>query len=280
MNSKILIFITIAGLFFSFGCVKKVGTKTDTNTTTTTSNNNPVNNNPNPTPTYGPTPGGGGSVDPSCYAAGVGTQNIEYYTLPAVLGHGVTCATSCTKSGSTYTPSGCTPGCTATDSAYTLNGPGILWSSKTDPQIDDSYNQQIFLTDSRFNVRVLAKQSPGGGPYNNVFDNYGKKCAYDYLAYTKLRVTVKVTTQGGSPFSQTHVFDNIPVGQCSGVHSYTIPTSSQPLVIQVTKVEFDYACTQSGGSNPAFCPFYPVYPHDCWELELQLSTDSTKDIPH
>ena len=103
------------------------------------------------------------------------------------------------------------------------------------------------------------------------------------LPYTKLQVKVGVKTQGAFTYNSTYTFNDIPVDGCSGVHSFSVPQSAQPLIIEVLNVKWDYSCTydkmQNFNDSPR-CPWDYVWPNDCYEIGLQLSTDYTKDMPH
>ena len=76
---------------------------------------------------------GGSSRDSDnseCYADGTGENSNNYITISPIIGKG-------------------------------KNSGSVQWSSQDDPNFQGSGDQEIFLTDSRLNIRVLANPSPG-----------------------------------------------------------------------------------------------------------------------
>lgn len=195
----------------------------------------------------GSTPPGGGSLNPGCYAEGTGPQANDYYTLPNIVAHG---------SGSNV----------------------VQWSTATDPRLQNPSDQNITLTDGRFNVRVIALPSPGQG-----VDSYGNSCQYMALPYTKLRVKVGIRVPGSSTYVSTYTFDNIPVNNCSSVREFNLPQINNPFIVEVLETKWDYSCiayAQEGfPDHPTACPWDYVWTNDCFEVQVQIATSYTKDIP-
>jgi len=218
-----------------------------------------------PTPAPGFTPGSvdtgsgtgtgssGGTVDTSCTAPGTGNQPFDYYTLPSIIAHG--------KSSGV-----------------------VAWSSATDPRLQTPTAQNMFVTDARFQVRVLAHSSPG-----KAIDTYNNVCTMEALPYTRLQVKVGLKLPGAATYFSTYTFDytnnaEIDVNGCSPSHSFTIPPHTGPLVVEVMNAKWDYSCTWDKAmgvpeSSSSYCPWGLVWVHDCYEITLQVATDYTKGLP-
>ena len=192
-----------------------------------------------------------GSSSDSCYSPGVGEQANEYYTVNSIIAHG-----------------------------ETHNGASVHWSSATDLSFAvNTYDQNIFLTDSRLKLRVLVLPQPSKG----TTDSYGRVCEYARGPYTKLKFRLNVRTKNSTrPFFVRNLSD-VPVDGCTEVIEVTnIPMSNDPFVVEISNVQWDYSCTYAyavNDSNPEnYCPYYNVWNPDCFELALQVSTDYTKDF--
>ncbi len=152
----------------------------------------------------------------------------------------------------------------------------VVWSSSHFPS---QINQQIFRSEDRFNLRVVVREPPKKG----TFDSNGSKCSLHPVAYQSLQIGVILRTHEGSPGrGEYHFFEEIPVGCASRVHQFSVPRSSYPLVVEIKNVEWDWSCeyySQQGYNTENFCPFAPVWANDCVQIELQFSTDGTKDLP-
>ena len=194
----------------------------------------------------------GGSTTGSssdCYAAGTGDSSNNYITISPIIGKG-------------------------------NEGSGVVqWSSKDDPNFQGSGDQEIFLTDSRLNIRVLANPSPGQGETTST----NEECKMLPINYQKLQVKVGIKVEGAYGYQSTHIFDDIPVDGCSEVHEFSIPQSSEPFIIEILDVKWDYSCTYAKDVNDSnyeiYCPFSFVWANDCFSVGLQVATDHTKDIP-
>lgn len=228
-------------------------TTKSTKKTTTTDSSSGVVWNPNTgtwvTPTVTPTPTPTYTVSTSgsaCTGAGIGTQQtIEYYKIKPIIG----------KGSRTYGQ--------------------VLWSNLSDPAWK---SKGYFKSDSRLNIRLLAKASPG-----QAYTNYGVACPYASMPYKKLQVTIGVKAPGASNYSSIETLESA-VGDCSGVAELNPPVNADKFQIDVFNVKWDYDCdvfyaNASTADKAAYCPYSYVWPNDCFEIELQVSTDYTKDMP-
>jgi hypothetical protein len=244
----ILLTLVFTHLIF-IGCTKESTSTSSSSSTTTTTSDNGSTSDDSATSDDSTDDSSTSSVD--CTADGEGDQSSSYYNLD-ITAHG-------------------------------LGKGGVVWSSETAPDFQSSDAQNIFVTDSRFNIRVLAHPSPG-----KTTDSYNKSCVYDALNYSKLKLKIGVRTQGSSSYSDTFTFENVLVDSCSEVHEFSVPQTSDPLVIEVLDAEFDYTCqvyVNSGYDEDdpdlaSYCPYWHVPKLDCFQIGIQLSTDYTRDIPH
>lgn len=188
-------------------------------------------------------------IDTGCYANGVGESSNNYITISPIIGKG-------------------------------KNSGVVQWSSKDDPNFQRSGDQEIFLTDSRLNIRVLANPSPGQGQTTSTRE----ECRMMPINYQKLQIKVGVKIAGAYGYQSMHIFDDIDVNGCSEVHEFSIPQTSSPLIIEILEAKWDYSCTYAKDVNDSnsevYCPFSFVWENDCFSVGLQIATDHTKDIPH
>jgi len=159
------------------------------------------------------------------------------------------------------------------------NPGNLVWSSSA----LSSSDQQILTTDSRFNVRIVAKASPPKGTrdYKNV------ACNYEGLAFTKVKLTVGLRRPNSNIYTGFYDISGIPVGKCSNVLEFTdyqIPVTAGPIVLDIFNFQTDFWCRTYEGTayagNPAYCPYTALYANDCFSIEVQFATDYTLDIPH
>jgi hypothetical protein len=170
---------------------------------------------------------------------------------------------------------------------YKLNNPPVVihgrrdglpgFSSDTD--LPAAYNQNIFKTNSRINVRVIPRRQFHGT------DSKGVPCHYYPQPYTALQVGV-VVRRSVDPIGvgEYHLFDNAGVDCASKVHEFAGPfNTADPLIIDVKNVRWDYSCTDYANQGypniPGVCPWDNVWSSECVQIEVQFSTDATKDIP-
>lgn len=208
---------------------------------------NPSDPNPNPNPNPDPTPSSCANGSPD--AAGIADfgQTIDYYKLnnPPIVAHGAV-------------------------------GGTIVWSSDTD--LPSSYNQNIFYSDSRFNVRVIPKFQ------NKGVDSRGVTCAYYPQPFEKMNIGINIRRQSSSPgVGEYYQFQDVGANCPSKVRQFSVPATSDPLVIEVMNVEWDWSCksyaNQGYPNVPGACPYSYVWLTECYKLEIQFSTDTTKDLP-
>lgn len=155
----------------------------------------------------------------------------------------------------------------------------LFWSSKDAPNLAN--DQHIFAADQRFNLRIIPRRHPNEGTV--AFDN--TSCSNDSpIDYGALSIDVCLRREGGSCINTTR-FENISVNGASKVKEYTPPSSTQPLIVEVTSVEWDYWCAQG---DDRYCPTGPINfgadrmdpsVKDCVRFDIQFSTDETKDLP-
>lgn len=234
---------------------------TSKNTTTTTTNpitqgtpNTGGNNNGGGNNSGGGNSGGGSNPSTNCaygsgYEAGIATngQTIEYYRLnnPVPTAHG--------------------------------NNQGVVvFSTETDLP---NYNQNIFFSDSRFNVRVIPKYKYGG------VDSRGVTCGFNPpQPFTKMNIGMVVRSRQSSPgVGDYREFRDVSPNCPSKVHQFQVPSTPDPLVIEVMNVQWDWSCLdyerQGFPNQPGFCPYANVWSTECYSFEIQFSTDTTKDLP-
>jgi hypothetical protein len=272
MTRVLFVLLMIIGL--TFGCSQKTSNSSKSN-----DKNNTVNVTPNNSSGGGGNNNGGGGSgnnggggtnsctgcpygcgsDPGVATAG---QTIDYYTIDPdqVILHGL--------------------------------GTGVIaWSSDTD--LPSSFNQDIFYTDAKMRIRVIPRKvnSDPQSPNGQVYDNKGRACEFNNpgMAFTKMRIGVTIRRKEDSPGSgYYHLFDNVSVDCPSQPYSFPIPqNSAYPLVIEIKNVEWDYTCTsylesgyytQSQLESYGVCPWARVWDKECFKLELQVATDTTKDF--
>ncbi len=142
------------------------------------------------------------------------------------------------------------------------------------------YNENIFKTDSRFNLRVIPRQIGKGT------DSKGNACTKQQAAqeFSLINVGIIVRAASGtSGVGSYHFFEDIPVDCASEVFEFSVPATSDPLVIEVLNVTNDQDCLEDqsrGITSGRNCPYTEVGSMECYALDIQFSTDSTKDIPH
>lgn len=254
---KMTSILTLTTLFASslllMGCDTKTSNKKSNTTTSTTS---PVTNYPYPTPYPTATPYVYPTIPPTgtdcangpANAAGIADagQTIEYYKInqPPVVAHGK-------------------------DEGV------VVWNSVSN--MPAGVSQNILYTDARINVRVVPKKQSFGT------DSMGIACQYYPQPYTKLQVGVRVRKQEAS-VGDYYLFDNVPVDCPSATRQFQVPEgTSLPLVIEVMNIKWDWSCqsyaNQGYPNVPGVCPWDRVWLTECVGVELQFSTDSTKDLP-
>jgi hypothetical protein len=249
------ILMVIALSLLVSSCAEKTATNKKTSNPTQPPTIQPTNP---PGPTYPGGGGTGGSGHGNGNEPGIsdGGQTQEYITIQGIVLHG-------TANPNTNNPAGVP-----------------LWNSQTN---FDPNDQHIFTTNSRFNLRVVARNRPS----QNTNDVRGVSCRYQTSTpYKKLKVSVCVRSASGNCNNfNTTTFDDIPVNQASKIKNYPVPATAQPLVVEVRDLESDLFCEQykqmgvAESEVPGYCPFSSHSHAECVEFDLQFSTDDTKDIP-
>ncbi len=248
-SSQLLMIVT---LLFNFGCLEK---KTTSKNIITTSTNNPSTGGGNNSGGGSNTSGGSNVSPPVGECHGTGSepgisdagQTIDYYKIsePPIVAHG-------------------------------HNEGVIAWSSESN--MPAGISQDIFFTNARFNVRVIPRRRYFGT------DSKGVACAYQPRPYGRMQVGVRVRKRESPGSGDYHLFDNVRVDCASKVHSFQVPANTAfPLVVEILNVKWDWSCKsyeQQGFPNvDGVCPWDNVWLTECYSMELQVSTDTTKDLP-
>lgn len=257
--TRIVNIAVILTLLIFIACERKVNQLTDSQpstegTTTGTDSGDSSSSTDTTTSTDSAKSGGtssgtGDSSSGDCFADGVGDSANNYITINPIIGKGE-------------------------------NAGIVQYSSADDPNFQGPGDQEIFLTDSRLNIRVLANSSPGQGTTTTT----SKTCEMMAVPYKKLQVKVGIKIQGSSGYQSTYIFDDIDVNGCSEVHEFSITQTSEPIIIEILETKWDYSCTWANNVNDvnaeSYCPFSYVWQNDCFSVGLQVATDHTRDIPH
>jgi len=251
MASLLTMTTLLTSAFLLMGCDSSKSNKKSTTTSTTS----PVTNYPYPTPyptttpnPYPTIPSTNNCANGAPNAAGVADagQTIEYYKInqPFIVTHGT--------------------------------GEGIVvWNSIDD--MPSGVSQNILYTDARINVRVVPHWVNGGT------DKNGNPCQYQPQPYTKLQVGVRIRKQESS-VGDFYTFTDVSPECPSATREFQVPEGTNfPLVIEVMNIKWDFSCidyANRGYPNyPGYCPYAQVWPTECIGVEVQFSTDSTKDLP-
>lgn len=251
------IIITLTLLFF-IACEKKVNSTSNNSTSVNVQTENGSSSTSGSSSSSGEsntTGGSTGSVETSelsCTSPGVGDQPNNYYTFEGIIAHGVP-----------------------------KQGGSVFWSSATDLSLfSNQSDQNVFMTDSRLNLRLLLKSAPT----KNTPDSYGYACEYPPAAYTKMkfRIGIKKNVSGG--YIKQYTITDIPVNGCSPVIEIDLSnyTSSEPYIVEIISASWDYTCidaTSQGHSQAEnYCPYANVWDYYCFEVALQVATDYTKNF--
>jgi hypothetical protein len=164
------------------------------------------------------------------------------------------------------------------DPTVVLHGAGqgiVSWQSDTD--LPSSFPQSAFITDGRFNVRVIPRIKVHGT------DSKGVQCKFSPRPFTKLKVGMRLR-RSDTDTGDYYLFNSVDVDQPSGVHEFTVPSNAiDPLVLEILDVQWDFSCiyyaNQGFPDVEGVCEFDQVWTTECVGIEVQFSTDFTKDIP-
>ncbi len=186
-----------------------------------------------------------GSSTNLCFAPGIGNQILDYYALP-IKGAG---------NGSSF----------------------AQWSSANSSDLQSANaSSAIFVTDSRLHVRVVAKPAPFPNNIN----------CHQQLDYGSLSLSVSIKGANSGNYLQTLRFEEVKINECSQVLRYTtIPTNStsSPIIVEFHDVLWDFDCKWDPIGTSGCPRMTPVWGGNginaCWQIELQMATDDTRDIP-
>lgn len=159
------------------------------------------------------------------------------------------------------------------------------WSSSNWIASNSGISPNQFATDATFNVRIIPRFPSSGVAASNPAVS-GKSCSPfspTTDTFKKLYVQLRLRTQnstGGDIATLTSTLDTP-----SNVWHFTVPASSQPLVLEVVNVMADIRCNWSGGKS--YCPYADIPLNspttkaatECVAFDLQYSTDETYDLP-
>lgn len=219
--------------------------KTVTKKSTSNTNNNSNGNN------------GGTNVNPGTPSEDDGSSTATYYILDNITLIG----------GET----------TSTKNHYPNNA--VMWSSSTKI---GSADQAIFLTNSRFNVRVKAENVAN----RSTTDANGRACTESFMPYTKLNITLCLRSSSGTCV-RTHTYSDVSVGSYSGKYSFNLNglVTSEPLILEVLNVTSNQQCNYYKANGyteaqvPHACPYMKVSYTHCSVMDIQFATDYTEDLP-
>ncbi|EQC48152.1 hypothetical protein M899_2665 [Bacteriovorax sp. BSW11_IV] len=249
MKKTVYIFLSLLITSQLVGCMKKSVTKKSTSSSTNTSTGNNTGDGGTNVDTGGSN--GGGSTDD-------GDPTANYYWLNDISLVG----------SDTYTGS---------PQINHYAGKSYMWSSKDKIGTSD---QQIFLTNSRFNVRVKAENVAQRGST----DANGVACKEHFMPYTKMKINLCLRSKTGSCV-RTATFSDISVGSWSPKYQFNLTglVTSDPLVLEVLSVETDSYCkyyTDNNATPPSTaCPYARLSYSHCAVFDIQFATDYTQDLP-
>lgn len=239
----------------------------NTNTNTNTNNNGRPDFFPTPPPTVSttPVPTTPPPFSGDCYLApGIDNPtgpNLPYYSFEITgRGRGNDPGKETLPSWTSFSPSGWSRGFQSF-TTYTTTQP--------------TFNTDFLVTDSRLNVRVIAKSHPG----------LQGNCPFSD-PYNALDVTVGVRhpdSMQGQYLSIT-TFSDLALDQCPLKRSLTVPAGLGPddrLILEVLNVKWDRCGNGWYPPNSTQnCEMNRVWHQNCFRMILQYSTDSTKDLPN
>lgn len=157
---------------------------------------------------------------------------------------------------------------------------GQTWWSSTNFISSTGNSPGQFSTDATFNVRIIPRS-----PTANGTSTFNKTCSAYMMYATKLKVQLMMHKSGVSVGEVATLTANI--GTPSNVWHFTVPATSDPLVLEVVNVASDSRCTGFYGSKPSSCTSNPYLdipinnngPTECVAFDIQYSTDETYDLP-
>jgi len=172
------------------------------------------------------------------------------------------------------------------------NPGGLSWSSYDDLRFQSTYQSgntqnSIFVSDAKFDLRIVVKNVPSRG----IEDSLGRKCNYENHPFSKIKFNLGIRDNFHSNNFNTIPFE-LDVGKCTRIYhlsDYLPNTHSvdQPIILDISGFQTNATCVMyepgSIGYEGNYCgsnPYRSLPDLDCFEIELQLSTDTTKDLPY
>jgi hypothetical protein len=246
----------LAAILITLGVFTSCSVKTSSTTSSTGSGTSPISTDSGGSGSGGSGSGGSGSGGSgsggntfSCDGvARAGVTKCYYKNIPTVV-----------ASGGTY---------------------GQTWWSSANYVAATGSDPKVFSSDATFNVRVIPRVATTGST-----STFNKTCS-TYMTYaTKLKVQLMLHRNGvsvGEIATLTADMDSP-----SKVWHFTVPASSDPLVLEVVNVLSDSRCSGKYGTKLSTCTTNPYYdipintrgPTECVAFDLQFSTDETYDLP-
>lgn len=157
---------------------------------------------------------------------------------------------------------------------------GQLWWSSTNFIATSGNSPYQFSTDAVFNVRIIPRSPTAGA-----LSTFNKSCSSYMMYATKLKVQLMMHKNGVS-LGEIATLTS-PLNTPSNVWHFTVPVTSQPLILEVINVQSDSRCSGFYGSKPSSCTTNPYLdipinnngPTECVAFDIQYSTDNTYDLP-
>lgn len=163
-------------------------------------------------------------------------------------------------------------------------GPGTLgykYYSTADGNIGGT-DPNAFLSDRVFSVRVKASRIVGGKSNSPSVKNCSK---FTTNSFGKMQVDVMLRKPSQSIGSTLTFEANVDSKSGYSAKQYfTVPGgSSDPLILEITKVLTDHRCKQPNGSQ--YCPYADIPVNtlgdtECVGVKLEFATDSTYGLPN
>ncbi len=250
-------------LVSAVGCAEKKSTKSSTDSSSTSTS--PTTSTGTVIDTGNGSDNGNtdGNNDPDQGGISDGNQTNDYFTLANIKVHGRAHWSETYQYNAKNESYG-------TPNYYSNPSRDVVWSSQSGVGSSD---QGIFMTNSRFNVRVVPR-SIGSGERKQDWTGSDANGCYFTAPYQKLKLTLCVRKSGGSCINQ-YSFE-ASVDSASNVKEFSFPDTSEPLIVEVLDAESDFNCNQG---NSSYCPYGGHNHTACMKFDIQFSTDSTKDLP-
>lgn len=159
------------------------------------------------------------------------------------------------------------------------------WSSANYTASGTGFSPNLFATDSVFKVRIVPH-----APTANATSTFNRVCSPYMMYASKVKVQFMLHKQGVTVGEVGTV--SASLDSTSGIYSFAVPASSDPLVLEVINVQSDSRCKPKPGSTtqsyygtiPSSCSTNPyldipvngsTYPTECVAFDILYSTDET-----